>query len=48
MFSIEGNMVIIENEKSDFDIPKYKKIIDEAGFVIDANSKEHYFVSTTI
>ena len=35
--------IIIENEKSDFDITEYKKIIDEAGFVVDANSKENSF-----
>ena len=35
--------IIIENEKSDFNIPKYKKIIEGAGFVVDANSKENSF-----
>ena len=35
--------IIIENEKSDFDITEYKRIIDEAGFVVDANSKENSF-----
>ena len=35
--------IIIENEKSDFDILEYKKIIENTGFVIDANSKENSF-----
>lgn len=35
--------IIIENEKSDFDIPEYEKIIEKAGFVVDANSKENSF-----
>ena len=35
--------IIIENEKSDFNISKYKKIIERAGFVVDANSKENSF-----
>ncbi|MBF91164.1 MAG: hypothetical protein CMP75_05320 [Flavobacteriales bacterium] len=35
--------IIIENEKSDFNIPEYKKIIEKAGFVVDANSKENSF-----
>lgn len=35
--------IIIENEKSYFDIPKYKKIIENGGFVVDANSKENFF-----
>ncbi len=35
--------IIIENEKSDFNILKYKKIIEGVGFVVDANSKENSF-----
>jgi predicted RND superfamily exporter protein len=35
--------IIIENEKSYFDITEYKKIIEKAGFVVDANSKENSF-----
>ena len=35
--------IMIENEKSDFNILKYKKIIEGVGFVVDANSKEKSF-----
>ena len=35
--------IIIENKKSDVDIIEYKKIIEKAGFVVDANSKENSF-----
>ena len=35
--------IIIENEKSDFNILKYKKIIEGVGFVVEANSKENSF-----
>ena len=33
--------IIIENQKPDFDLTECKKIIEERGFVIDANSKEN-------